>query len=168
MLFVSVKMLQLLLVIGALMHLTVSVTEPYQISQEDLDPFSDEFIDNINRLQTSWRAGRNFGKNVKLSSIKKMLGVLPNNKMYMPETLERNLEGLDIPKEFDSRTQWSHCPTITEIRDQGSCGSCWVRFSDFYNYFLIRKERLRTFYLYFLKTNNYIVHILFLKNTLQL
>lgn len=34
---------------------------------------------------------------------------------------------LELPDNFDSRTQWPNCPTISEIRDQGSCGSCWVR-----------------------------------------
>ena len=32
-----------------------------------------------------------------------------------------------FPDEFDSRDKWSSCPSIKEIRDQGSCGSCWVR-----------------------------------------
>ena len=36
------------------------------------------------------------------------------------------LENITIPKEFDSRKQWPNCPTIGEIRDQGSCGSCWA------------------------------------------
>ena len=32
-----------------------------------------------------------------------------------------------LPESFDAREQWPNCPTIKEIRDQGSCGSCWVR-----------------------------------------
>ncbi|TGZ62829.1 hypothetical protein CRM22_007234 [Opisthorchis felineus] len=32
----------------------------------------------------------------------------------------------NIPKTFDARKQWPHCPTIGEIRDQSSCGSCWA------------------------------------------
>ncbi|XP_008402079.1 cathepsin B-like, partial [Poecilia reticulata] len=35
-------------------------------------------------------------------------------------------EGMKLPAEFDSREQWPNCPTLREIRDQGSCGSCWA------------------------------------------
>nr|1SP4_A Chain A, Cathepsin B [Bos taurus] len=31
-----------------------------------------------------------------------------------------------LPESFDAREQWPNCPTIKEIRDQGSCGSCWA------------------------------------------
>ena len=33
---------------------------------------------------------------------------------------------VDIADTFDARTQWAHCTTIGDIRDQSSCGSCWV------------------------------------------
>jgi cathepsin B len=32
----------------------------------------------------------------------------------------------DLPDNFDARDQWPNCPTIKEVRDQGSCGSCWA------------------------------------------
>lgn len=32
----------------------------------------------------------------------------------------------DLPDNFDSREKWSNCPSIKEVRDQGSCGSCWA------------------------------------------
>jgi len=32
----------------------------------------------------------------------------------------------DLPETFDARDQWPNCPTIREVRDQGSCGSCYV------------------------------------------
>ena len=35
-------------------------------------------------------------------------------------------ELLDIPESFDARKQWPECPTIGEIRDQGSLGACWA------------------------------------------
>ena len=34
--------------------------------------------------------------------------------------------GGDLPASFDARDQWKNCPTIQEVRDQGSSGSCWV------------------------------------------
>lgn len=33
----------------------------------------------------------------------------------------------DVPASFDARTKWPKCKkTLSNIRSQGSCGSCWV------------------------------------------
>merc|ERR1712203_521719 len=31
-----------------------------------------------------------------------------------------------IPDSFDPREQWPNCNVLNEVRDQGTCGSCWA------------------------------------------
>ncbi|KAK3924559.1 Cathepsin B [Frankliniella fusca] len=95
-------------------------------------PLSDEAIDHINSLKTTWKAGRNFARDVSMGYIRGLMGVHPDsNKNRLPE-LEQPHDGLvgsaalELPENFDAREQWPNCPTIGEIRDQGSCGSCWA------------------------------------------
>lgn len=92
------------------------------------NPLSDDFINEINNAQSTWTAGRNFDENVSMLYIKQLMGVLPNHKDHLPRVLKSNGVSDDLPTNFDARTNWPDCPTIQEIRDQGSCGSCWVSF----------------------------------------
>ncbi|KAJ1529220.1 hypothetical protein ONE63_006024 [Megalurothrips usitatus] len=95
-------------------------------------PLSDAAIDHINSLKSTWKAGRNFAPDVSMKYIKKLMGVHPDSKRFtlpelsQPAGLVGSAGVADIPESFDSRTAWPHCPTIGEIRDQGSCGSCWA------------------------------------------
>ena len=44
----------------------------------------------------------------------------------LPLKKELKMTQLELPANFDSRAAWPQCPSIGEIRDQGSCGSCWA------------------------------------------
>ncbi|VDP87499.1 unnamed protein product [Echinostoma caproni] len=41
-------------------------------------------------------------------------------------TITRDLSNIELPDEFDARKVWPHCKTISKIRDQSRCGSCWA------------------------------------------
>lgn len=91
-----------------------------------MHPLSDEFILHINLKQNLWRAGRNFHRDVPLTYFKRLMGSLRN---YPSEYLSQKNYDMDwerVPKEFDARLRWRGCPTLYDIRDQGSCGSCWA------------------------------------------
>lgn len=72
------------------------------------------------------KAGRNFQPDIAQNYIRSLLGVHPDSKIYrQPPKFMGSIRD-DLPDNFDSREKWSNCPTIKEIRDQGSCGSCWA------------------------------------------
>ncbi|RZC38574.1 Peptidase C1 and/or Propeptide C1 domain containing protein [Asbolus verrucosus] len=90
---------------------------------------SKNFIDSINRKQSTWIAGRNFPEDTPIESLKYLAGTLgfhpdPN---FEPPTKVRKLENVAIPDTFDARTEWPECKDIIgKIRNQGNCGSCWA------------------------------------------
>jgi cathepsin B len=92
----------------------------------DLKPQSDELVDYINSLGTTWKAGHNARtKKMSLEAIKGLMGVKPYDPLSLPITNNDHLPN-DIPDTFDARTQWPKCTSIGEIRDQSNCGSCWA------------------------------------------
>lgn len=90
------------------------------------DPLSDEFIAEINEKAATWRAGRNFHSSTPKVYIHNLMGVHPDSKNYLEPPKFMGSIREDLPENFDARTNWPSCPTIQEIRDQGSCGSCWA------------------------------------------
>ncbi|XP_063825435.1 cathepsin B-like [Ostrinia nubilalis] len=91
-----------------------------------MHPLSDEFIQHINSKQNLWRAGRNFHEKIPMSYIKRLMG---SRRDYGWNRLPQRTYGMDfdrLPEQFDARLKWNRCPTLYDIRDQGSCGSCWA------------------------------------------
>jgi len=114
------------LILLSVILFSVYVTEQAYFLQE-------EFIEEINREATTWKAGVNFNPKTPKENILKLLGSkgvqIPNKEnshMYKKEDAAYNKVSKRIPKKFDARKEWRNCNTIGAIRDQGNCGSCWA------------------------------------------
>jgi len=86
----------------------------------------ERIIEDVNSDPTStWTAGVNPKfKDSTYDHVRQLCGVLPGGPEYPPE---RKFEAATtIPDAFDARTEWPHCPSLTELRDQSACGSCWA------------------------------------------
>lgn len=71
------------------------------------------------------KAGKNF-HGLTINQIKRLCGVRKNKRPSVGLRRATIPIVASIPKEFDSRKVWPDCPSISFIRDQGSCGSCWA------------------------------------------
>jgi len=99
------------------------------IPKNKVKPLSEDMVDQINKYAETWRAGKSKFDKWSLDSVKRLLGV-PLSHIGKPSSLKQLWhEDVDVnalPDEFDARTQWPNCASIQEVRDQGSCGSCWA------------------------------------------
>lgn len=82
-------------------------------------------------MKTTWKAAVPVRfANATVADVKKMLGtILPHEEGYIAPTLEKNqfkTKDDAIPESFDARVQWPSCPSISRVRDQSNCGSCWA------------------------------------------
>ncbi|KAJ4431892.1 hypothetical protein ANN_20498 [Periplaneta americana] len=67
-------------------------------------------------------AGHNFREDLPLDYFRRHGSAKRLKPSPLPKISWKHID-IDIPEEFDAREQWPHCPTIKEIRDQGSCAS---------------------------------------------
>lgn len=89
-----------------------------------LKPLSSELISAVNNLKTTWTAGKNFdGRS--FEQVRGLLGGFKSTKKLNYRAQQPN-RLQDLPTSFDAATNWPRCPSISVIRDQGSCGSCWA------------------------------------------
>ncbi|XP_077514649.1 cathepsin B-like [Amblyomma americanum] len=106
--------------------LFVAAVQSRRFVPPNLQPLSDEMIEYINKLNTTWKAGRNFDKNTPMSFLKGLMGVLPDSQNHkLPPFYHEDISN-DLPESFDARKKWPDCNSIHLIRDQSECGSCWA------------------------------------------
>jgi len=103
----------------------VSAPQRHQRTLQNTDANDYSLINRINQIpHRLWTAGvnRHF-EGMNLADAKHLCGALKGSP---PEVIVNNVAA-NIPASFDARTQWgSECPSVNDIRDQGSCGSCWA------------------------------------------
>ncbi|XP_060802905.1 cathepsin B-like [Amyelois transitella] len=100
----------------------------YTLAAAEVDNLlSDEYIQLLNTKQSSWKAGRNYPEGTPKGHLPSLSCLLREvNRDDIPSiTYDRSFID-SLPESFDARVQWKNCPSLKEIRDQGSCGSCWA------------------------------------------
>ena len=91
--------------------------------------FLDEtFAISVNAKATSWVAKVNKFSTVPIGELKYLTGTLMRGKNSGLRRANHytHTQHKTIPSSFDSREAWPECHTISEIRDQGRCGSCFA------------------------------------------
>merc|ERR1711939_338137 len=92
------------------------------------EPAVTEDLINAINANATWVAGNNrVFEGASLADAKVLMGTLQNtdSRTFLPY---KENKPMDIPTEFDWRTdkRAANCPSVSEIRDQANCGSCWA------------------------------------------
>jgi len=91
-----------------------------------------ELAEQINSDPTSTWKAKNYERWAKydFESIKRMNGAweLTEEQLASPEYAAPVVSRVsnNLPTSFNAATQWPNCTSISEIRDQANCGSCWA------------------------------------------
>lgn len=131
------KLLVAFFIVGVLS--TVQAARPFEsIIQQVTDDGGDSVLqENIitavnSDLSATWVAGENERlEGFTVDDLKVLCGSKAGDPsvppLPKPVTLKRSHSpNIDLPKNFDPRDKWPECSSLSAIRDQGHCGSCWA------------------------------------------
>ena len=118
--------------VNTMKHLLLLCTIAPLVWAKPSSESSNRLVDTINSKKTTWTAGVNFPGETPEEFAKKRLGFLGNHPdpNFRVAKKVHKIGRTAIPESFDARDQWPQCKDVIDnIRDQGNCGSCWVRLS---------------------------------------
>lgn len=86
----------------------------------------DSIAAHVNSLGTSWKA--KVPKFENFEAVHQLLGTdVTENARLVSSLPEGETPNVQVPENFDVRTNWPACAAVTgDIRDQSACGSCWA------------------------------------------
>jgi len=88
-----------------------------------------QFVDQINNAGYTWKADLNLGSAVDgmtKEEARTLCGSLKGGPKLPLKPAEPDSVIAGLPTSFSAITNWPGCPSISHIRDQSACGSCWA------------------------------------------
>jgi len=88
-----------------------------------------ELVERINNANVGWKADLNLGSNVDgvtIEEARTLCGVLKGGPVLPKKDIVPMSVVAALPTTWSASAQWPNCPSITTIRDQSACGSCWA------------------------------------------
>lgn len=91
------------------------------------DPFNDNFLSEVLKHAKTWTPDTTFQGGIRFAAFRDLEGIDDGILDFSLHT-KRYVGAFDveIPEHFDAREKWPYCDSISTIRDQGTCGSCWA------------------------------------------
>ncbi|KAH0820475.1 hypothetical protein GEV33_002316 [Tenebrio molitor] len=115
-----------------LVVIIIITIEPLNLAVPPNNVLSKEFIEKINKMNSSWRAGKTISEDTLNQILEGLSGnqVEPVELEVMSTLNHRTKFFQDIPDSFDARENWPQCKDIIgTITAQGLCASCWAHAS---------------------------------------